>query len=60
MRNDPKGLLYPLAAFLIWGLGPIFWKFLLEVPAGQLLAHRVLWAAVILGLLFAAQRRWGE
>ncbi|MDH3255962.1 MAG: EamA family transporter RarD [Acidobacteriota bacterium] len=49
-----------LGAFLIWGLSPLFWKLLLEVPAGQLLAHRVLWAALILACSLLWQRRLKE
>ncbi|MDH3744525.1 MAG: EamA family transporter RarD [Acidobacteriota bacterium] len=60
MRTDTRGLLYTLSAFVIWGLSPLFWKALLSVPAGQLLAHRIVWAALILGVLLTAQRRWGE
>lgn len=60
MRSDTRGLLYTLGAFIIWGLSPLFWKALLSVPAGQLLAHRIVWAALILGILLTVQRRWAE
>ncbi len=42
---------------MIWGLSPIFWKLLVHVPAGQLLAHRILWAGLILAVLLAVQKR---
>jgi chloramphenicol-sensitive protein RarD len=35
-----------MAAFFIWGLFPLFWSHLGEVPAMQVLAHRALWCAV--------------
>lgn len=49
-----------MGAFVIWGLSPIFWKLLVAVPAGQLVAHRIVWAAVLLALLLTLQRRWDE
>lgn len=60
MASDPRGVALTASAFLIWGLGPIFWKLLVHLPAGELLAHRVLWAAVMLTVLLIAQRRWAE
>lgn len=44
----PGGLLYALAAFLMWGLFPLYFHALAQVPALEVLAHRVLWSAVLL------------
>ena len=60
MRQSSRGLVATGAAFLIWGLSPAFWKLLVSVPAGQLLAHRVIWAAVLLLGFLSLQRRLGE
>ncbi|MEE8197919.1 MAG: hypothetical protein V3T69_12160, partial [Acidiferrobacterales bacterium] len=43
-----SGVLYALAAFGIWGLSPIYFKSLGHLPATEVLAHRVLWATVLL------------
>ncbi|MCP4532747.1 MAG: EamA family transporter RarD, partial [Delftia sp.] len=51
---------YTAAAFLLWGLLPIFWKAVGHVPAPELLAHRIFWSAVIMALLLYRQRRWGS
>src|SRR3712207_1252840 len=52
-----RGTLYGAAAYLLWGLFPLYWP-LLE-PAGSLevLAHRVLWSLVVVVVLLAATRR---
>lgn len=42
------GTIAALVSFLMWGVLPIYWKWLNGIPALELLAHRVLWAAVIL------------
>ncbi|TPV93808.1 MAG: EamA family transporter RarD [Myxococcales bacterium FL481] len=45
------GLGYGLAAFGIWAFAPLFWKLLVHVPAVEVLAHRVIWAAIVFSLL---------
>jgi chloramphenicol-sensitive protein RarD len=52
------GTLYALGAFTLWGLLPVYWKWLSAVPAGETLAHRVFWSAVCTtGLLLFIGRR---
>lgn len=52
-----SGLVCGLAAYLIWGLVPIYFKAVAHVPAAEVLAHRVVWSVALLWLLVAAQRR---
>jgi len=47
------GLWLGVAAYSIWGLFPIYWKLVADVPAGQVLAHRIVWSCAALGLLLA-------
>ena len=54
------GVTFAGAAFLIWGLGPIYWKGLLAVPALEISIHRVLWSFLLLLLLLGLGRRWHE
>jgi chloramphenicol-sensitive protein RarD len=44
------GTFFAIAAYLIWGLFPIYWKQLIAVPALQLIGHRIIWS---FGLLVA-------
>lgn len=32
---------YVIAAYTLWGLLPVYWKALQQVPASQILAHRI-------------------
>lgn len=58
---DPiGGILASAAAFLIWGLSPVYWKCLTEVPATEIILHRILWSFLLMVPLLALQRRWGE
>jgi len=52
MDKDYKlGVIYGLGAYLMWGVLPIYWKLLHEVPALEILASRFIWSAVFVGLL---------
>jgi chloramphenicol-sensitive protein RarD len=55
-----QGILAGIGAYLMWGLFPIYWKLLLDVPALEILAHRMVWSlAVMLLLLFiGGDRTW--
>lgn len=54
------GVVAAAAAFLGWGLTPVYWKRLLSVPAMEILCHRILWCALFLALILAVQGRLGE
>jgi chloramphenicol-sensitive protein RarD len=43
---DPRGLAAAAAAFLIWGLLPLYLKALQHVPVLQVTAHRLVWGCV--------------
>ena len=46
-----EGYFYGLAAFIVWGVFPVYFKWLGHVPALELTAHRILWSAPFLALL---------
>jgi chloramphenicol-sensitive protein RarD len=48
-----RGFWLGAAAYSIWGLFPIYWKLVAAVPAGQVLAHRIVWSCVALGIILA-------
>lgn len=54
-REFTKGISYTAGSYLLWGILPIYWKFLNHVPALEILAHRVIWSFIfvltIVGLL---------
>lgn len=39
-----SGFVLAVSANTIWGLFPIFWHLLQGIPAGELVAHRIVWA----------------
>jgi chloramphenicol-sensitive protein RarD len=58
--NARTGLLYGLAAHGLWGLMPLYFHALGEVPAFELLAHRVVWCFVVLVGVVTMTRGWPD
>lgn len=59
-REDRRrGLFYGAAAYLIWGVFPLYFP-LLE-PAGpvEILAHRIVWSLLVVVLVLTVTRNWG-
>jgi len=54
------GVAVTTLAFLMWGLLPIYWKFLQGVDALDITAHRVIWSLAFTGVLLGIGGRWGE
>ena len=58
-RSDDKlGLAVAASAFLQWGLLPIYWKLVADVPPAQVLAHRIVWTAGLTAGLATVLRLW--
>jgi chloramphenicol-sensitive protein RarD len=58
MPDTRRGFVFGLVAYTIWGLFPLYWPLLDPTPAIQILAHRMVWSLVFIGMLLAARRRW--
>ena len=54
MKN---GTLAALAAYVLWGFLPAYWKLLSAVPPIEILSHRIVWSLVVCALFLAATRR---
>ncbi|HEX6737164.1 MAG TPA: EamA family transporter RarD [Vicinamibacteria bacterium] len=59
-RARGTGLVFGLGAYAIWGVLPIYFKRVAAAPPVELLAHRVLWALVLLLALSWQQGLLGE
>jgi chloramphenicol-sensitive protein RarD len=58
-RTLKIGTLAAFAAYMLWGLFPIYWKRLSGVESLQILAHRILWAAAFTVVALLVTRRMG-
>ena len=51
------GQVYAISAFLLWGLAPAFWKQLSYYSSIELLAHRMVWATIVMLILLLVKKR---
>ncbi len=51
-----RGVAYAVSTYLAWGLLPIYFKALRAVPAVEVLAHRIVWSALLVAAILAAMR----
>lgn len=58
--DSPRGFVYALTAYGMWGLLPLYMKALEEFPPAQVIAHRALWSLPIAAAALIWQRRGGE
>lgn len=57
-NQSQKGLGYAIGAYLLWGLAPVFFKFLEEVPTYEIIAHRIIWSLVLLVIFITLNQSW--
>ncbi len=55
-----KGAWYVGLAYTLWGFFPIYWKVLAGISSLQLICHRIVWSLLVLVLLIARSKDWGE
>ena len=54
------GVLFGLLAFTMWGIFPIYFKWLGDVAALEVLTHRIVWAVPFGAVILLARRQWPE
>ena len=59
-RRKRLGLATVTGSYVLWGMLPIFWGFLASVNSVYVLAQRILWSMVFMGLYMLVKRQWGE
>ncbi len=47
MTEGRRGLLFGAAAYVMWGLFPLYWPLLRPAGALEILAHRIVWSLVV-------------
>ena len=55
-----KGILNGIAAYVMWGVFPIYWKLLHDVPAIQVIGHRIIWSFALLILFILLTKQWKQ
>ncbi|MEO7151177.1 MAG: EamA family transporter RarD [Burkholderiaceae bacterium] len=52
------GILSAAAAYVLWGLFPLYFRQLAMVPPAEVLVHRILWSVLFVALLLGVRRQW--
>lgn len=58
MENYKQGIFFGLAAYLLWGILPVYWKALELVSPFEILSSRFMWSCVFVFLLIIFQKKW--
>lgn len=58
MENYKQGIFFGLAAYVLWGILPVYWKALELVSPFEILSSRFMWSCVFVFLLIIFQKEW--
>jgi chloramphenicol-sensitive protein RarD len=53
------GALYAALAFALWGMFPLYFRQIAQVPSGEILIHRIVWSLVFVVIALTLRRQWG-
>lgn len=53
MNKQQSGLLYGLFAYIIWGALPIYWGWMREASAFEIISHRAIWSLLVCWIALA-------
>ena len=53
-----RGVLFAALSYTLWGLFPLYFKQIAQVPSLEVVAHRTLWCMVFLLGVLAVLKRW--
>ncbi|MGG1629903.1 EamA family transporter RarD [Rossellomorea sp. NRS-1567] len=60
MRQDQAGIIYTAFSYFLWGILPIYWKWLNHVSAYEILANRIFWSFWFMLLFLFLSKRWKD
>ena len=56
-QRSKQGVFFATAAYSMWGIAPIYFKAISQVPALEILAHRIFWSFGLVFLLLVASKK---
>lgn len=59
-EDSPRGFAFALAAYLFWGILPLYMKALGHIPAAEVIAHRIVWSVPVAGIVLLALGRTSD
>ena len=58
MTENQRGVVLALIAGLVWGLAPLYFRWVGAASALEIVLHRVLWSVPMLAIAMTFMRRW--
>jgi len=52
------GMFYAFASYVLWGLFPLYFKALQDIPPIDIVMHRMLWSFLFLMVVLALRKQW--
>ncbi|MBP1045254.1 EamA family transporter RarD [Enterococcus sp. BWM-S5] len=57
MKEQKKGIILGLAAYILWGIIPLYWKLLPTVNSMDILCYRIVWSFLFMGIYILITKR---
>lgn len=57
MKISGSGIIFGVSAYVIWGLLPIYWRWLERASAFEILGHRAIWSLLVCLIFLAFQKQ---
>lgn len=58
LSQTRQGFIFASIAYLIWGIAPVYFKYIDYVPADEIVSHRVIWSFFFMLLLLTVSKKW--
>ncbi|MGB8601236.1 MAG: EamA family transporter RarD [Rhizomicrobium sp.] len=57
-QNETRGIILVFVSYVIWGLFPLYWCLLENVPPVEIALHRMVWCALFAAAIVQTRKRW--
>ncbi|XQW85047.1 EamA family transporter RarD [Thalassotalea piscium] len=57
-KEQRHGVISAICAYFLWGLAPIYFKFLGQIGSDEIMLHRVLWSCLLLFIIILITGKW--
>lgn len=57
-KKTLQGAYFATAAFLFWGVAPVYFKWIDQVSPLEIVSHRVIWSVLLLAIIISVTRSW--
>ncbi|MFV0574245.1 MAG: EamA family transporter RarD [Vibrio sp.] len=58
LKRTQQGVLFAVLAYIMWGIAPMYFKALGDVPPFEILCHRIIWSFFFLAILLYFTKGW--